>query len=103
MRLRLTLILLPLIYRVFFRGISTDAEGEDADSRYMWRYLWLIPAVIENVRESGDTSFFDEIIPFADGGEALHVVDVVVGDDDRADAPDVNPGAPAPAGKLTSA
>ncbi len=39
------LILLPLIYRVFFRGISTDAEGEDADSRYMWRYLWLIPAV----------------------------------------------------------
>ncbi len=32
--------------------------------------LWLIPAVIENVRESGDTSFLDEIIPFADGGEA---------------------------------
>ncbi|MBR6707769.1 MAG: N,N'-diacetylchitobiose phosphorylase [Clostridia bacterium] len=32
--------------------------------------LWLIPAIIENVRESGDISFFDEVIPFADGGEA---------------------------------
>ncbi len=32
--------------------------------------LWLIPAIIENVRESGDLSFFDEVIPFADGGEA---------------------------------
>ncbi len=32
--------------------------------------LWLIPAIIENVRESGDTAFFDEVIPFADGGEA---------------------------------
>ena len=31
--------------------------------------LWLIPAVIENVRESGDVSFFDEVIPFADQGE----------------------------------
>ena len=32
--------------------------------------LWLIPAIIENVRESGDVSFFDEMIPFADEGEA---------------------------------
>ena len=32
--------------------------------------LWLIPAVIENVRESGDLNFFDEVIPFADEGEA---------------------------------
>lgn len=32
--------------------------------------LWLIPAIIENVRESGDTGFFDEMIPFADGEEA---------------------------------
>ena len=32
--------------------------------------LWLIPAIIENVRESGDTAFFDEVIPFADEGEA---------------------------------
>ncbi len=31
--------------------------------------LWLIPAVIENVRESGDVSFFDAVIPFADQGE----------------------------------
>ncbi len=32
--------------------------------------LWLIPAIIENVREDGNTAFFDEVIPFADGGEA---------------------------------
>lgn len=32
--------------------------------------LWLVPAVIENVRESGRLAFFDEVIPFADGGEA---------------------------------
>ena len=32
--------------------------------------LWLIPAIIENVRESGDTGVFDEVIPFADEGGA---------------------------------
>ena len=42
-------------------GIS-DACADDA--------LWLIPAIVENVRESGDFSFFDEIIPYADQGEA---------------------------------
>ncbi len=31
--------------------------------------LWLVPAVIENVRESGDIGFFDQVIPFADEGE----------------------------------
>ena len=39
-----------------------DACADDA--------LWLIPAVIENVRESGDTAFFEKVIPFADGEEA---------------------------------
>ena len=39
-----------------------DACADDA--------LWLIPAIIENVRESGDLSFFDEVIPFADEGGA---------------------------------
>ena len=39
------IILLPLIYRIIFRGISTDADGDDEATRYMWRYLWLIPAV----------------------------------------------------------
>ena len=39
-----------------------DACADDA--------LWLIPAIIENVRESGDLSFFDEVIPFADEGSA---------------------------------
>ena len=31
--------------------------------------LWLVPAVIENVRESGNLGFFDDVIPFADEGE----------------------------------
>ena len=39
-----------------------DACADDA--------LWLIPAVVENARETGDLSFFDRIIPFADRGEA---------------------------------
>ena len=37
-----------------------DACADDA--------LWLIPAIVENVRESGCTAFFEEEIPFADGG-----------------------------------
>ncbi len=39
-----------------------DACADDA--------LWLIPAIVENVRESGDLSFFEEEIPFADEGSA---------------------------------
>ncbi|GHV04780.1 N,N'-diacetylchitobiose phosphorylase [Clostridia bacterium] len=31
--------------------------------------LWLIPAVCEYVAETGDTAFFDRVIPFADEGE----------------------------------
>jgi N,N'-diacetylchitobiose phosphorylase len=38
-----------------------DACADDA--------LWLIPAIVEYVRETGDTGFFDVVIPFADGGE----------------------------------
>lgn len=38
-----------------------DACADDA--------LWLIPAIVENVRESGDPAFLDEVIPFADEGE----------------------------------
>ena len=38
-----------------------DACADDA--------LWLIPAIVENVRESGDLSFLEERIPFADEGE----------------------------------
>lgn len=38
-----------------------DACADDA--------LWLIPAIVENVRESGETSFFDRVIPYADEGE----------------------------------
>ncbi len=37
-----------------------DACADDA--------LWLIPAIVENVRESGDLSFFDQVVPFADEG-----------------------------------
>lgn len=32
--------------------------------------LWLIPSICEYVKETGDRSFFDQIIGFADGGEA---------------------------------
>ena len=38
-----------------------DACADDA--------LWLIPAITENVRESGCIAFFDEVIPYADEGE----------------------------------
>ena len=39
-----------------------DACADDA--------LGVIPAIAENVRESGDLSFFDREIPYADGGSA---------------------------------
>ncbi|MBR1684245.1 MAG: N,N'-diacetylchitobiose phosphorylase [Clostridia bacterium] len=39
-----------------------DACADDA--------LWLIPAIVEYVRETGDTAFLDRSIPFADEGEA---------------------------------
>jgi N,N'-diacetylchitobiose phosphorylase len=33
-------------------------------------HLWLVPSVCEYVKETGDMGFFEEIYPFADGGEA---------------------------------
>ena len=36
-----------------------DACADDA--------LWLIPAIVEYVRETGETAFFDEAVPYADG------------------------------------
>ena len=38
-----------------------DACADDA--------LWLIPAIVEYVRETGNTGFMDVIVPYADGGE----------------------------------
>ena len=38
-----------------------DACADDA--------LWLVPAVLEYVRETGDAAFLEQTIPFADGGE----------------------------------
>ena len=38
-----------------------DACADDA--------LWLIPAIVENVRESGNLDFFEEVLPYADGGK----------------------------------
>ncbi|HEX7973060.1 MAG TPA: hypothetical protein VF498_01520, partial [Anaerolineales bacterium] len=32
--------------------------------------LWIIASVCEYVSETGDTAFFDQVVPFADGGEA---------------------------------
>lgn len=37
-----------------------DACADDA--------LWLIPAIAEYVRETGDDAFFDRVVPYADGG-----------------------------------
>lgn len=33
-------------------------------------HLWLVPSVCEYVKETGDVGFFQEVYPFADGGEA---------------------------------
>ncbi|MDR1736964.1 MAG: N,N'-diacetylchitobiose phosphorylase [Oscillospiraceae bacterium] len=33
-------------------------------------HLWLVASVCEYVRETGDVSFFDRVIPYADSGEA---------------------------------
>lgn len=32
--------------------------------------LWIVVSVCEFIKETGDLTFFDEVIPFADGGEA---------------------------------
>ena len=32
--------------------------------------LWIIASVCEYVKETGDVGFFDQVVPFADGGEA---------------------------------
>jgi N,N'-diacetylchitobiose phosphorylase len=32
--------------------------------------LWIVVSVCEFVKETGDLAFFDEVVPFADGGEA---------------------------------
>ena len=32
--------------------------------------LWIVASVCEYVKETGDTDFFDAVVPFADGGEA---------------------------------
>jgi N,N'-diacetylchitobiose phosphorylase len=32
--------------------------------------LWIVPSTCEYVRETGDVAFFDQTVPFADGGEA---------------------------------
>jgi N,N'-diacetylchitobiose phosphorylase len=44
----------------FIHGIK-DACSDDA--------LWLIPSIVEYVCETGDMSFIDRIVPYADGGE----------------------------------
>ncbi len=33
-------------------------------------HLWLIPSICDYVKESGDTTFFDETVPYCDEGEA---------------------------------
>ncbi len=50
----------PTFSRSRIHGIA-DACADD--------HLWLIPAIVEYVRETGETEFLDEKVPFADGGE----------------------------------
>ena len=38
-----------------------DACADDA--------LWLVPAIVQYVKETGDLSFVDQVLPYADGGE----------------------------------
>jgi len=33
-------------------------------------HLWLIPSIVEFVKETGDLAFFDQVVPFCDEGEA---------------------------------
>ncbi|MBW3694174.1 N,N'-diacetylchitobiose phosphorylase [Vibrio sp. T187] len=33
-------------------------------------HLWIVPTIIKYVMETGEHEFFDEVIPYADGGEA---------------------------------
>ena len=33
-------------------------------------HLWLVPSICEYVKETGEESFFDEVVPFCDDGEA---------------------------------
>jgi len=51
----------PSSGRVRIHGLE-DACADDV--------LWLIPAVAEYVRETGDTAFLEAVIPYADEGEA---------------------------------
>ena len=32
-------------------------------------HLWLIPSICDYVKETGDTAFFDEVIPYCDKGD----------------------------------
>ncbi|MEI8596735.1 hypothetical protein P4S64_00210 [Vibrio sp. M60_M31a] len=33
-------------------------------------HLWLVPTICKYVMQTGEHSFFDEVIPYADGGDA---------------------------------
>ena len=72
--LAVELILLPVIYRVIFRGIASgDAGSEETPaSRYMWRYLWLIPAVfyliwVQHFYASGRSALENALDPVSTG------------------------------------
>ncbi len=59
----------------FFPLTGEGAVGHAAElpERPQWfcdDHLWLVIAVCAYVRETGDASYLDEVVPFADGGEA---------------------------------
>lgn len=49
---------------------STDELIHGIEDACSDDHLWLVPTVAEYVKETGDTQFLDEVIPFADGTEA---------------------------------
>ena len=70
-------VLLPVFYLLIFKDIASDPDApvksvEPSSSGYMWRYLWLIPAVFyliwtQHFYTSGKSSLETALDPFSTG------------------------------------
>ena len=49
---------------------SDDDKIHGIDDTCSDDHLWIVPTIIKYVMETGEHDFFDEVIPYADGGEA---------------------------------
>jgi N,N'-diacetylchitobiose phosphorylase len=54
----------PTVVPTFDKGLIHGIEDACSDDA-----LWLVTSIIEYVKETGEFSFFDEVITYADGGE----------------------------------